>query len=81
MLWGKQIPRKSTDQGLAYLQTGLTRLIPGLADARAALTHDLADALLAAYTARLHRNGRTETLGIAGEGQIVLPTAVLLNTN
>jgi predicted nuclease with RNAse H fold len=58
---------------LAWLRLRLAELLPDLGDRAATLNHDAADALLAAHTARLHALGRTEVLGDAEEGQIVLP--------
>ena len=52
------------------------RALPSLSSTAYEPNHDLADALLAAYAARLHGAGRTVLLGIESEGQIVLPEGV-----
>ncbi len=72
-LWGKQMPKKNTPDGIAFLKQKLEFLLPNLGQYRSDLDHDCADALLAAYTAWLHHRGQTEALGIAAEGQIVIP--------
>lgn len=72
-LWGKQIPKKNTPAGILFLKQKLELLLPNLGQHRSDLDHDRADALLAAYTAWLHHRGHTEALGIAAEGQIVIP--------
>jgi predicted nuclease with RNAse H fold len=72
-LFGRPIPRKTGREGLRFLRAGLAPLIGGLEDYSGRVDHDLYDALVAAYTAYLHGAGRTETLGLAEEGQIVLP--------
>ena len=72
-LFGKPIPKKTTPAGREFLRERLVGLIPGLGEYEGRLDHDLYDALVAAYTAYLHRLGRTETLGLEQEGQIILP--------
>ncbi|MEK7216860.1 MAG: hypothetical protein AAB289_14840, partial [Chloroflexota bacterium] len=72
-LWGRAIPPKTRPEGLAWLRDRLAGLLPSLGPRAETLTHDEADALLAAYTSWLHAGGHTETLGVAEEGQIVLP--------
>ncbi|MBI2855871.1 MAG: DUF429 domain-containing protein [Chloroflexi bacterium] len=74
-LWGKAIPKKTTHKGIAFLRERLSELVPEVASCRDRLTHDLCDALLAAYTAYLHGQGRTERLGIEEEVEIVVPKA------
>jgi predicted nuclease with RNAse H fold len=72
-LWGKPIPRKTTPQGMAFLRERLGELVPGVTSYPEKLTHDLCDAILSAYTAYLHSQGKTESLGIEEEAMIVVP--------
>lgn len=72
-LWGRPILSKQRPEGLAWLRQRLAGLFPDLGARAATLSHDAADALLAAHTARLHALGGAEVLGDAGEGQILLP--------
>ena len=72
-IWGKPIPKKTTSKGRAFLQERLGCLIPGVAFHHGKMTHDMYDAILAAYTAYLHSQGKTELLGIEDEGFIVVP--------
>lgn len=72
-LCGKPIPSKTTSQGMAFLQERLGQLVPGVTTYAGRLTHDLYDAILAAYTAYLHSPEKTESLGIEEEAFIVVP--------
>jgi predicted nuclease with RNAse H fold len=72
-LWGKPIPPKTTPQGMGFLRERLGELIHGVTSYPERLTHDLCDAILAAYTAYLHSQGKTESLGIEEEAFIVVP--------
>ncbi len=72
-LWGKLIPKKTSAEGLEYLKVHLTGIIPDLAQHKAKLGHDLCDAVIAAYTAYLHYQGKTEPIGDPDEGQIYIP--------
>jgi len=72
-LWGKQMTKKNTPEGITFLKQKLELLLPNLGQQLSDLDHDRADALLAAYTAWLHYRGQTEALGVAAEGQIVIP--------
>ena len=74
-LFGKPIPPKSKREGLEFLRRGLERLIPGLDLYEGRLSHDHYDALVAAYTGRLHRLGLTETVGLHEEVPIVMPAS------
>lgn len=71
-LFGRPIPRKTTKAGLDWLRGRLQGLVPGLCDA-GRLGHDELDAIVAAYTAFLHCKGRSQVVGDADEGVIVLP--------
>lgn len=73
-LWGRAIPKKTTPAGKAFLVEHLTTIFPRLQSSGAPrLTHDLCDALIAAYTAFLHHLGRTEALGDPAESPIIVP--------
>ena len=72
-IWGKPIPKKTTSKGRAFLKERLGCLVPGVASHPGKMTHDMYDAILAAYTAYLHSQGKTELLGIEDEGFIVVP--------
>ena len=73
LLFGDKIPPKNSPQGLAFLKEKLSKLIDGLDPHLDGLNHDRCDALLAAYTASLHRENQTDLLGIAEEGFMVVP--------
>ena len=73
LLFGDKIPPKNSPQGLAFLKEKLSKLIDGLYPHLDGLNHDRCDALLAAYTASLHRENQTDLLGIAEEGFMVVP--------
>ena len=74
-LFGKPIPKKNTREGRRFLRKRLAKLVPGV-EALGELDHDRLDALLAAYTAYLSARRETVALGLADEGQIVVPAAV-----
>ena len=67
------MPKKSTREGLLFLEEKVSQLIPGLTTASRGATHDFYDAMLAAYTAYLHHLGRTEAVGDPEEGTIIIP--------
>jgi predicted nuclease with RNAse H fold len=71
--WGKPIPKKTSPEGLEFLKVHLTSIIPELARHKAKLDHDLCDAVIAAYTAYLHYQGKTEPVGDPAEGLIYIP--------
>jgi predicted nuclease with RNAse H fold len=75
-LLGKAVPPKRTTQGLASLRRRLLAHIPGLAHLAHPLTHDEYDALVAAHTAYLYGQGRTEAIGDPREGLIQLPGGI-----
>ncbi|MCX6023216.1 MAG: DUF429 domain-containing protein [Chloroflexi bacterium] len=73
------IPLKTSPTGLAFLHARLCEMFPNLDGVLTAsssrFTHDVADALLVAWTAHLFAQGRTEALGDLEEGpMIILPT-------
>ncbi len=73
ILFGSKIPPKNSARGLAFLKNKLSGLIDGLDPYLNGLNHDGCDALLAAYTARLHSESQTEALGIPEEGYVMVP--------
>ena len=76
-LFGRPIPPKTTREGLRFLRRGLAPLIPGLSAYEGRMNHDAYDSLVAAYTAYLHAQGKTETLAGPGEEvPIVVPRPV-----
>ena len=74
-LFGKSIPGKTTQEGMAFLRQQLAALLPSLSPYLEAFNHDLCDAALAAYTALLCHQGRAEALGSRQEGLIFVPTS------
>lgn len=72
-LFGRDIPKKTTPAGLAFLKQHIARLLPDLALYVGRFNHDLCDAAIAAYTAFLHSAGKTTLCGKAREGIISLP--------
>ena len=72
-LFGRKLPKKTTPEGVSYLRRRLLALLPSLAPWSEGLDHDLCDAVVAAYAAVLHHRGRTEVLGDASEGAMVIP--------
>lgn len=72
-LFGRDLPKKSTREGVAYLRRRLVALLPSLAPWSEGLGHDLCDAVVAAHAAVLHHRGGTEVLGDASEGAMVIP--------
>ncbi|MBI4234507.1 MAG: DUF429 domain-containing protein [Chloroflexi bacterium] len=73
LLLGRDIPKKSTPQGRAFLTSWLCQAVQGLDGLSRPLTHDQCDAIVAAYTALLRHLGKTTALGVPGEGQITVP--------
>ena len=73
-LWGKPIPKKNTSEGLRFLYDRLIKIFPDLSRYSEKLTHDLYDALIAAYTAYLHYNRKTDLIGDLEEGIVAIPS-------
>ena len=71
-LFGKNIPRKTTPAGLAFLRQHISRLLPSITAYVDEFNHDLCDAAIAAYTAFLYGQGKAEPVGEIGEGAIWL---------
>ena len=72
-LFGRNIPAKSKPAGLAFLKQHISLLLPSIAPYVDGFNHDLCDAAIAAYTAFLHYQGKTELCGETEEGAICLP--------
>lgn len=69
-----RLPPKGTAEGRKALQRHLRQLIPVLPPPEERLySHDLLDALVAAYTGYLYLQGKTEPLGEEAEGLIHIP--------
>jgi len=72
-LFGKPIPPKSKTAGLAFLKQHISQLLPNISPYVDGFNHDLCDAAIAAYTAFLHSQSKTELCGQPKEGTICLP--------
>ncbi len=72
-LFGKNMPKKATLQGIAFLRERLGDILPALRPYLAGFGHDLCDAAIAAYTAFLYRQNMVDALGISEEGLIFIP--------
>ena len=72
-LFGRNIPKKTTLAGVAFLRQHISELLPGIANHVTRFNHDLCDAAIAAYTAFLYEQGKAEPCGDPEEGVIYLP--------
>ena len=72
-LFGKPIPSKLKPDGLRFLKQHIGCLLPNIVSYVDGFNHDLCDAAIAAYTAFLHIQGRTELCGDTEEGAVCLP--------
>jgi len=72
-LFGRNLPQKTTPAGLAFLKQHISRLLPPITPYVDGFNHDLCDAAIAAYTAFLHSQNKTELCGEPEEGVICLP--------
>ncbi len=72
-LFGKNLPRKTSKQGISFLRDKLGEILPGLKPYLDMFDHDLCDAALAAYTALLYHQNRVKALGNSEEGLIFIP--------
>ena len=72
-LFGRLIPSKSKPAGISFLRERLARLMPQLTPYLPRFSHDLCDAIVAAYTAYLYTQGEAEVLGDTEEGAICVP--------
>lgn len=72
-LFGRNIPKKATPAGLAFLKQHISRLLPSIAPYVDRFNHDLCDAAIAAYTAFLYSQSKAELYGDPEEGAICVP--------
>jgi len=72
-LFGEPVPSKLKPDGLTFLKQHISHLLPNIAPYVDEFNHDMCDAAMAAYTAFLHCQGKTELYGEAEEGVICLP--------
>ena len=72
-LFSRNIPKKVTPEGIAFLKKRLGILLPHLIPYIERFNHDLCDALLAAYTAYLYVKGEVDVIGDPEEGAIFVP--------
>ncbi len=72
--FGRNIPKKTTPAGLVFLRQHIGFLIPSVTPHVDEFNHDLCDAAIAAYTAFLYSQGKTEPCGDPDEGLIYLPS-------
>jgi predicted nuclease with RNAse H fold len=72
-LFGKNIPKKTTPAGLAFLKQRICQWLPDITAGIDGFNHDMCDAAIAAYTALLCSQGKAELCGEPGEGTICLP--------
>jgi predicted nuclease with RNAse H fold len=73
-LFGKNIPRKTTKQGMSFLKDKIGDILLGIKPHLDMFDHDLSDAAIAAYTAFLYHQNRVEALGNRKEGIIFIPS-------
>jgi len=73
ILFGDKMPPKNSSKGLIYLKDKLSGMVNGLEPYLDKLNHNGCDAILAAYTARLHNDDETDALGSPEEGHIMVP--------
>lgn len=73
-LFGKPIPSKLNPDGLTFLKQRIYQLLPDITTYIDRFSHDMCDATIAAYTAFLCSQGKTELCGETEEGAICLPS-------
>ena len=73
ILFGDNVPSKSSADNLPFMKERLPGLISGLESCIATLDSHTCDALINAYTALLHSRNKTDLLGNAEEGLLALP--------
>jgi uncharacterized protein len=72
-LFGRTVPRKTTEQGMSFIRDKLGDVLPSLRPYLGTRDHDLCDAAVAAYTALLYHQNRVDALGNSEEGLIFIP--------
>jgi len=72
-LFGQHIPQKTTRRGMAFMNHNLAKILPCLQPYLHLFDHNLCDAAIAAYTALLYHQGKTQALGSVEEGLIFIP--------
>jgi predicted nuclease with RNAse H fold len=72
-LFGANMPKKTTKQGISFLRDKLRIMLPGLKPYLDVFDHDLCDAAVAAYTGLLYHQNKAEALGDCEEGLIFIP--------
>jgi len=73
-LFGKNMPRKTTKQGMSFLKDKVGDILPGLKSQLDMFDHDLSDAAIAAHTAFLYHQKRVVAFGNRKEGVIFVPS-------
>ena len=72
-LFGRNILKKTTPAGLAFLRQRISQLLPNISPYVDGFSHHLCDAAIAAYTAYLYYQDKIELCGEPEEGAICLP--------
>ncbi len=73
ILFGDRIPPKKSPGSLRFMKDNLSPLVDGLHPHMNSLDMNRCDAILNAYTALLHHQEETDSLGTEEEGWVVLP--------
>ena len=71
LLFGENVPPKHSRTSVSYMIAHLTPLVSGMEQYD--LDRNACDAIVNAYTGRLHYNCDTDVLGDKYEGELVLP--------
>ena len=73
LLFGEKVPPKHSRSSVSYMINHLTQLVSGMEHYGHDLDRNSCDAIINAYTGRLHFNSDTDVLGDPDEGILVLP--------
>lgn len=73
LLFGDKVPPKNSAISVSYMVGHLTSLVSGMEDRTDELDRNTCDAIINAYTGRLHSQCATDVLGDPEEGILVLP--------
>ena len=73
LLFGEKMPPKHSRTSVSYMIAHLTPLVSGMEQFAHDLDRNACDAIINAYTGRLHFNSGTDALGDPDEGVLVLP--------